>query len=318
MGFTVWHNIVYSAKGGCGKTTFSSLFRIININSSNLKDKEIKNVGQGPLVLMDLDLLASNLGNAATDFIDKTMEPKSNENNLELFDYLVKNKPFRYSENYKIKYLKEDKGINEKFMLISSPCNEKLRGWFKAKRRYVPVVKYDDFRYGFMQLLRQMCDKNNYSEGSKSVNIVYDLPPNSDGYTEIVFDALLNINSKMREFRSDGEKVEHKFRLFVLSLPDGTIMNVNLNWLDNFLTESGSNISLDFKYFLVNSYSGKTSSSGLDITLKKKLENKGIDVVFLLFGNLEVGSNEHVIDKMELVNYNMPNYYIANNKAYEK
>ena len=308
MGLTVWHNIVYSAKGGCGKTTLSSLFRIINISYPKNKDKEIKNVGQGPLILMDLDLLASNLGDTDTVFIENTTElrPKDiSENKNELFDYLLKDKIFKYKENYKIRNLKEDKDINEKFMLINSPGNERVRGWFKAKRRYVPVVKYDDFRYGFRHLLRQICDENNYPEGTKNVNIVYDLPPNSDGYTEIVFDTLLNINSKIREFRSDGEKVEHKVRLFVLSLPDGTIMNVNLNWLDNFLTESGSNLSLDYKYFLVNTYSRNISLSGLDLTLKKKLENKGNDVVFLQFGNIEDGIKDRVIDKIDAICYDL-------------
>lgn len=141
MGFIVWHNIVYSAKGGCGKTTLSSLFRIINMNYPKQKDKEIKNVGQGPLILMDLDLLASNLGDTDTVFIENTMvfKPKeiSDNNKVELFDYLLRNKIFKYMENYKIKNLKEDKNINEKFMLINSPGNERVRGWFKAKRRYV-------------------------------------------------------------------------------------------------------------------------------------------------------------------------------------
>ena len=41
------------------------------------------------------------------------------------------------------------------------------------------------------------------------------------------------------------------------------------------------------------------------MNLKEKLENKGNGVVFLQFDNIEESSNEHVIDKIEVVSYDL-------------
>lgn len=250
----IYHNIVYSAKGGCGKTTFSTLFRILKFNEQFEEDipEETKDFNRGPLVLMDLDLLASNLGDYETEFIEK----KDDEREFRLIDCILSDKKFEYVENCKIKNNNSTKFTTKEkneFMLIVAPKDENERSWFKSKRRYVPVVKFDEFKNGLAAFIKRI---GRYLETSEhnSMNIIYDLPPNSDGYTEILFDLLLN---KEKKIKDKDIKVEHKFRLFVLTNIDGTLIKVNLAWLNNTLKESSSNEVPDTIYFILNNYHNK-------------------------------------------------------------
>lgn len=268
---TIWHNIVYSAKGGCGKTTFSTLFRAISLPDLNKQGKQVR-FDKDDLILLDLDLLASNLGDYEIGNIERTGR---NDNDVGLIDYLLSgyklyDKGFEYHENCKLK-ISSGQIERDSFMLITSPRTESERGYFKSKRRYLPVVKFDEFKYGLTSLIKKICsakrtkierinsskertleekEKALEEEFKKELNIVYDLPPNSDGFTEIVFDIILNYKSDIRK----DEDIEHKVRLFVLSNPSVSILKVNLSWLNNFLSESGSNIIPNQIYFLLSTF----------------------------------------------------------------
>ncbi len=285
MGITVWHNIVYSTKGGCGKTTFCMLFPRINLK----RNKAGKQIDEGedteqlsvngveesqdklklddklflyrrksksskdkdnfyPLVIIDLDLAASNLSD---DYVYIGIQKNSNKSKIEsvaLFNYLIKNKSFKYEVNYN---LKDAPGA----MLIRGPQTEYERAYFKSKRRYVPVVKFDEFKYSMSKLLDEISDESRYDYDRKTetldtINVVYDLPPNSDGYTEILFDLLLNKNSTLRKNKDND--IEHKIRLFILTNPEKSIKDVNKSFLKSFLHGSGSNYLPDQVFFVEN------------------------------------------------------------------
>lgn len=290
MGVTVWHNIVYSTKGGCGKTTFCMLFPriVLKANNATFQKKEetltSKSVEKSqnkekfedrlflyipkykrskdkdniyPIVIIDLDLAASNLSDDYVFINEQKPGNKIKIDSVSLLNYLIKNKRFKYETNYDLKN-------PPSAMLIRGPQTESERNYFKSKRRYVPVVKFDEFKYSISKLLEEIVDEKSYKFDSNSetldvINIVYDLPPNSDGYTEILFDILFNNNGALRKHKNID--IEHKTRLFILTNPEKSITHVNKSFLKYFLQMSGSNYLPD-QVFFVNNMAVKIGGGG--------------------------------------------------------
>lgn len=272
----VWHNLVYSTKGGCGKTTFCLNFPNLTISGLG-KNKNPKSClkffglesppASDKVVILDLDLAASNL----VESVDNGSVLQGIElwdTPVYLCDYLIKREKFNFVENFKGA---QTGSFEKNTMLVMGPRDESERSYFKTKRRYIPTVRFEEFKYSILELINDIITKVNDSEVDNDVlNIVYDLPPNSDGFTEVLFDALLNQNNSGLITKSKDKKVENRFRLIMPTNPEVTIKKVNLSWLQAFLSGSGSNRRIDQILFLDNSalnkQNGNSSRKGSTLT----------------------------------------------------
>lgn len=288
---TVWHNLVYSTKGGCGKTTLCLNFPKMIVreepelsdysfkpDSSTIEDGFEGYIDHGYLrvfkdeqnqncnkidpytVIIDLDLAASNIVEMeGADLLD-------NKTGLFLCDYIIDKKPFDYvdlTHAYEVD--------NGKILLIKGPRDENERNYFKTKRRYIPTVRFEEYKYSILALINGIIGKicavnlNNITEDSASIlNLVYDLPPNSDGYTEVLFDALLNNKSVSdknglidklsgsNQIPKQDCHIEHKFRLIMPTNPEKSIKYINHSWLESFIASSGSNRKINQIFLLEN------------------------------------------------------------------
>lgn len=216
MGQTIIHHIVYSVKGGCGKTAFS-----LALETSNLVQflKRLaclrKDEAETEIVnyYLDLDFLGTSLLHCLGDEGFVTMQ-----------DLMFNNK--------RINLIDE---INSEILgahIVPAAVEEKDKSVFHVKRKHTPLLKYDEFKYELRAILKNI---EIFESDKTLINLIYDLPPNSDGYTEAFFDEI---------FKKEKDSV-----ILYLIYNSDTSLKCNLDWLSTLL--SGNNYS-NFTIVLVD------------------------------------------------------------------
>lgn len=156
------YNLVSSVKGGCGKTTFS-------IWMARYLDEAL---------LIDMDLLGTSmqiLFNGNTDMCRTALVNDIFQN--------VKSVKKEFVEKIK---LKDGKCMNVIFSSMDYSEKEK----FKSGKHsgYTPVVKHGIFRLG----LRELIKHNKTIEGRTVEHFIFDMPPNSDGFSDAAMECIFN------------------------------------------------------------------------------------------------------------------------------
>lgn len=167
------YNLVSSIKGGCGKTTFS-VWMAYYLKQS---------------LLIDMDLL----GTSMQIIFDGSADVQKTGYTSDVFQE-VKNSKKQFVE----KVVLDSKCIN----IIFSSMDYKEKEKFKSGRRsgYTPVVKHNIFRLGLGKLI----DSNKMIDGKAVDHFIFDMPPNSDGYSDAAMECIFN--SKYSVAKKDDKK----------------------------------------------------------------------------------------------------------------
>lgn len=205
--------VVDSVKGGCGKTA-----------TAIWKSLELASTKENKVCYIDMDILGTSLETYLQISIDaeaKYLSELFSKSNAVKCERCIKKQKF-IKENYEVikektvevNYDKES--LIEIGMIISSP-NETDKKMFKPNimTHYVYHIDYDFFARK-LEILFDELEKGGYT------HMVIDMPPNSDPYTDSVFDILLNRKNSSKDVN-----------LIIVSLFDRSHVEANLKWIED-------------------------------------------------------------------------------------
>lgn len=219
------YNIIDSIKGGSGKTSLSLMLAMA-------VQHEIKCNPSQTLVL-DMDMQGSALsrmlfgqtapgkGGRAEQFLDQRI----------LSYYSKSSKNFISSPRFKL-FNKESPSVAADEIEISvataSPDMED-RAVFRANSRlnYSSQITYTAFTAG----LREVLSGLNKFCCVPPMYVFFDMPPNSNGYSDSVLELLLQDDGEMRN------KQESVCNYFALTTLDRSHMNATLSWFESFVND---------------------------------------------------------------------------------
>jgi len=205
--------VVDSVKGGCGKTTLA-LWKAL----------ELQKNPENEVCYIDLDLLGTST--------EKHINQEKNRDSCYLNDLFINNrrdiqkkkvinsKCFSCStdKSYRISSSADPDTINIS-MVFSSPAQD-----MKNKFRPTLPIYGDHIDYSFFaRRIKELFDELYYGGFT---DIVIDMPPNSDPYTDSIFDLLLNISI-------DEWKYDVDFHLFIISTYDRDHIESNKQWIED-------------------------------------------------------------------------------------
>lgn len=222
--------VVDSVKGGCGKTSVSLKYAI-----------EMAQVQSNKVCYLDLDLLGSSIemfliGNNFVGKKDYKYTPKKNHpitigvqgTAIYYFNEVFKGEQFNtyFLNEIEIGGSGSKKGS---FFLISCNPNQNEKDRFKPSRlmNYIGQIDYDYFAAMIEKVLEQL-------EILKFTHVIIDMPPNSDAYTDSLFNILL------RKYDSkDKEEIKTKYHveICIINSFDRAHFSANLEWLRTMIDE---------------------------------------------------------------------------------
>lgn len=273
--------IVDSVKGGCGKTVLSLLtavnaYRELHRDETDRNAKiedflgkkaklEQDNENKSKLIdfcdvcIVDMDLLGSSMEvmlTGRTYVGQKDIDDKNKNNYLIDGAEIYLNDLVVSSENFKKKYenyfiTKTDSNIFQIISMIFASPYIKDRRKFKisSNSNYSLQITPTHFRGVLKKLIEKLA--------LRYKTIVFDMPPNSDPYTDAVFDILLDIGNRENNWTivKDGKplNVIDKVSLEIVSSFDASHIEANRNWLKDIIKESYTNRkAFDNIFFYVN------------------------------------------------------------------
>lgn len=219
--------VVDSVKGGCGKTSISLKCAI-----EKAQDKLNK------VCYMDLDLLGSSIETflIGDRFVGKNK--KSDPKGYPIDLCVIKSEKYYFNDIFKGEHFSprflneiviiEDNKRKGVFSLIACNPDQNEKDRFKPSRlmNYIGQIDYEYFGAMIERVLEQLEDMN-------FTHVIIDMPPNSDAYTDSVFNILLRQNG------SDNTHIETKYRVKICLVNsfDRAHFSANLEWLKTMVNE---------------------------------------------------------------------------------
>lgn len=182
------YNIIDSVKGGCGKTTFSLMLSLL------LDDhyKESLHNDESNVCLIDMDIQGSALVYLlfGRNYFQDEKEWKSfkflNDRIVAVGD--SRGDPEKYIHKFQFKNEEEGQKIPGIDVVFSDPRPEIKKNYRSlSNQNYNPEVLYSTYRMGLAKMLSGLDREKAYCY--EYVN--FDMPPNSDAYSDSVYDVLL-------------------------------------------------------------------------------------------------------------------------------
>ena len=194
------YNIIDSIKGGCGKTTFSLMLSLL------LDDryKENRNNDESNVCLIDMDIQGSALlyllfgGNYFQDEKEWNAFKFLNDRIVAVGDTREETEEYMHRFRFKDKVEDEKKADEETgkrersepgIDVVFSDPRPKIKKKYRSlsNQNYSPEVLYSTYRMGLANMLSKLSEEKPYLH--QYVN--FDMPPNSDAYSDSVYDVLL-------------------------------------------------------------------------------------------------------------------------------
>ena len=219
-------NAVYSVKGGCGKTAFS-VFLAYYLAKSKQSD-------ESKVCLIDTDILGSSMLN--------TFRVLKNDKNEDILD-LLRNSHYRFineivNVDRLAKYkeflidlkdlenlgrqddaLQEAQSVNKDvgfYIAFSSPKSGDIDRYRQnSAHEYIPNVSHNLFRVSFKAFINDEVCFNDIED------LVYDLPPNADGFSGTVFDSIFGKDNKKDKIGLDSDR---RNLFYIMNLDSGHIL----------------------------------------------------------------------------------------------
>lgn len=258
------YNIIDSVKGGCGKTTFSIMLSLL------LDDryKENRNNNESDVCLIDMDIQGSALlyllfgGNYFQDEKEwKAFKFLNNRivavgDSREETEKYMHRFQFKNKEENEKKDEEEDKKKNRKeprIDVVFSDPRPKIKKKYRSlsNQNYSPEVLYSTYRMGLANMLSKLDEEKAYLH--EYVN--FDMPPNSDAYSDSVYDVLLKKEYTIME-------KEDVCNLFLLQTLDQGQILATVNYLGE-LASSENFQKINKIFFVFNDWMDYEEGDGL-------------------------------------------------------
>lgn len=231
------YNAIYSVKGGCGKTAFAiQLAHYLTVNE--LTEKE---TGEAKVCLIDTDILGSSMLNTFTPIYGESTIPDFLKEQKYINHIVDMEKICDYTNffiNSKVieKQMRKDENEDEAIKLgegfdivFASPKASDINKYrINGSNEFVPVIQHNIFRASFSRFI------NNKMAFKNVKDIVFDLPPSADGFSNTVFDCIFGKDSKRDKI---GTKKDIRNLFFVMNLDSGHILSVIREW-ENLIMET--------------------------------------------------------------------------------
>ena len=264
--YIVCQNVVCSAKGGCGKTTFAIRLALY------LDGKQRKGDGKGRrgrperTCLMDLDLQGSamkdllfgeNAGGKNGDMFKEGAEIAPFPLNEMM--YSLSGIPGRDRKDYISRFEKDGKGFD---VVLASIDEDKRAAYFNGDGNY--LLPY----YALRERMRQIisADEIHSQPNGPYTQLIFDMPANTEMYADVIYDCILDAKYKPESETTDM-KLGFRNNLFLVLSQDMSHRGISMQFLkDHFrkrnsvkwdhifivinnLFESGQAIDGGYKYF---------------------------------------------------------------------
>lgn len=231
------HNIVYSVKGGSGKSMIALFLQLYEMRVCDDLNELSKDFLEGNWIfeayeddnpenyLVDLDFTGSMLKAFLINVLNVPDDKPS------LTQYVAEGKKLEeliYTlEKAKMLGSKLPANVN----VIVASDGEKEKEIFRIRQRQDVALKFDLFKVKFNRLIR---DIKEHSGEKKHAIITYDLPPNADAYVDILLRLLLYKEAR-KEKTANGGDIEEEVNLFLVTKPDKNAIYANIEWLKRFM-----------------------------------------------------------------------------------
>ena len=222
--------IVDSVKGGCGKTSIA-LFKSMELAVTKEESKKDDKTGEKKVCYLDLDLLGTST--AVFLKMDKILflNDLFKGNRMAVRTKQVK-QDFWFDEDQNGSFVfRKNNGTNKIGIVLSNPIQEEKNRFRVGYPTDGHHIDYDFFARRLNELIRELLDGG-------FTDFVIDMPPNSDPYTDSIFDLLLH-----RE--PEKEKREKIVNLLLVSSLDNSHRTANLSWYNDLITMDHSWHSFD-------------------------------------------------------------------------
>lgn len=272
--------IVDSVKGGCGKTALA-ICKALELANANDKNK---------VCFIDMDLLGTSIEEYLKITLCSDLKPRLHYLSEMFSDkYAIRREKcirklmftktnFQLLKTELSKDALEDEDLKKDYIKIgsnfSSPL-EKHKKLFKPNvtTHYTNHIDYDFFARK-LEILFEELENGGYT------HIVIDMPPNSDPYTDSVFDLLLN-----------KEKL-NKVHLLLISTYDRSHIKANLEWFNDKTVSSDHNwICFDKISIILNDNRGVFTDNESDLVLAHAQTNTMIESykeINALYNNIDI------------------------------
>lgn len=243
------YNIVNSVKGGCGKTTLSIWLATY---LENFAPDTIK----GESCLIDMDLQ----GSCMVSLFHGSDEIEQQYHYLHelIRGYDLKGKQFIQSVNIGTKHFSA---------VFTSPKQEDKNMFYSgAQSNYNPVMECGTFRLGIKSFL-----KSEQVKKRKFRHVIFDMPPNADGYSDAALECVLNPRYSVLD-----SKNKDKVNLFMMMTLDVSHMQSTINKIKEMYAETNNKVP-DKIFFVFNNNIISNLNDDQCVSLyqskRKKIEN---------------------------------------------
>lgn len=183
------YNIVDSVKGGSGKTTFALMLSLLLDNklTGSRKNNETSSC------LIDMDIQGSALLYLlyGKSFLNGETDKEMAERIAYLNDRVVAvGEESNMKRNYVNPFFFRDKETSgpRTDVIFSDPRTESKKKFRSmSNQNYSPEVLYSTYRMGLGNMLSNLKGMKEYVHR----HVIFDMPPNADGYSDAVYDVML-------------------------------------------------------------------------------------------------------------------------------
>lgn len=280
------YNVVNSVKGGCGKTTLS-------VWLATYLNNQAVDLVKGNSCIIDMDLQ----GTALVSLFYGSNDIDQN------YHYL-----HEWIRGYQIKGTKFIQEIcleqDKKFSVVfASPKQEDKNLFYSgARSNYSPIIEYGTFRLGISRLL-----KNGDFCAHDFKHIIFDMPPNADGYSDSALECVLNP-------RYTAVEKDDIVNLFMMMTMDNSHMSATTDWLKELYAESNNSIPDQLFIVFNNNVISVHAEDCVDFCKTKKNTIKDVldkiqipeskkDNIYFCVMNRNIGYSSACMNGKGLINY---------------
>lgn len=260
--------IVTSVKGGCGKSSVSlrTAIELIQQNDNHnvlIIDMDILGTCLEEFVDGNVKANAQSVGSTYPGYLENATYlqlDESSEQNHYFTDLFIKDydtqKDLIKWRDYNVT-INNTKKNNKLHIAFSSP-DQAVKNMFQPKnaggyRSIVNIRYYKEVLKNYVQTLDKIA-------GYKFTHVIFDMPPNSDPYSECIYDIL------QKEIKEDKAKLE----LRIVSSCDIAHIQANLNWTKDYIKTTAYNNQFPHTIkFIVNDVNNFQALKGIGIEADK-------------------------------------------------
>lgn len=224
------YNIIDSVKGGSGKTSLSLMLAMIAQNTLNSKggDSTVQTL------VLDMDMQ----GSALAGMLFGNTKPGENGRAEQFLDqrilsyYSKSSKGFISYPEFNFSDGKESgapvNSIKIGVAMASPKMEDRLVFRASSRHNYSSQITYTAFTAGLREVLTEL---NTFCAAPPQY-LFFDMPPNSNGYSDAVLELLLQKESTARKWK------ESACNYFALTTLDRSHINSTLEWFKSFVNEN--------------------------------------------------------------------------------